>query len=173
MLEVIVYPNPILRKVSAPVEAVDDELKRFAEKMIETMYAQDGVGLAAPQVGRNIRLFVIDVSRDPENRHPEVLINPRFLSRGKEKETVEEGCLSVPDITANVTRPTAVKVEATNLAGETVVYEGDCLLARALQHEYDHLDGILFIDKVSMATKLSLKGELKVLEETYKRTVGA
>lgn len=165
MLRILTYPDPFLREVSDPVETIDDSIRKLAEEMIETMYAAKGVGLAAPQVGHHLRLFIVDL--DPEKRDPRVLINPEFLRRSKEKSVEDEGCLSVPGITARVKRPEAVTVKALDLDGNEVEYSGGGLLGRALQHENDHLDGMLFIDKVSTAARLALRGELAHLEQDY------
>ncbi len=162
MLTIRHYPDPVLRKVAKPVEAIGKEISDLANAMMESMYADKGVGLAATQVGVDKRVIIVDL--DPENHDPQVLVNPVITSKSKEKETAEEGCLSVPGISAKVTRPAQVTVEALDLAGNTVEYSGGGLLARALQHEIDHLDGILFIDKLSIAAKFSIRDELARLE---------
>jgi peptide deformylase len=165
MLEIIRYPNPILREVSRPVEIIDEEIRKLALEMIDSMYEDNGVGLAAPQIGRNIRLVIVDL--DPRKRDPQVMINPVITGKSKEKETVVEGCLSVPGIEGKVTRAAELTVQAQNLDGDTIEYSGDGIFARAVQHEIDHLDGILFIDKLSPATKLSIRAELARLEENF------
>ncbi len=165
MLEIRKYPDPVLRQKAAPVEIIDDELRRLAADMIETMYANKGVGLAAPQVGVSRRLFVVDL--DPEQRDPRVLINPVFRSRSKGKESQTEGCLSLPTLEARVSRSASVVVEAQDLDGQVVEYAVEGLAARAMQHENDHLDGILFVDKASPAAKISLQPDLEQLEHTY------
>jgi peptide deformylase len=166
MLEIVRYPDPFLREVSEPIAVIDDDIRRLAEEMIETMYANNGVGLAAPQVGVHKRICIIDM--DPENGDPHVLINPVIVSKSKEKMTDSEGCLSVPGISAKVTRPRKVTMQAQNLDGELVEYtaEGN-ILSQAFQHEIDHLDGVLFIDKVSIAAKFSIRNELARLETSY------
>lgn len=191
MLPIRTYPHPGLRERSVEVETFDDELRALVAEMIETMYEADGVGLAAPQIAVNRRILVFDVN--PEDRGEEgrlamymkagddpqalphgaqVLINPVLVSKSKAMEVREEGCLSVPEISGNVKRPAEVRVEGVNLAGEPVAYEGGGLLARCLQHEMDHLDGILFIDKLSVAAKLSLRRELRHREEAFRDMVG-
>ncbi len=165
MLEIIRYPDPFLREVSEPVSEINDEICTLARKMIETMYASRGLGLAAPQVRVHKRLVIVDL--DPEKHDPRVLINPKIIRRSKTRETGVEGCLSVPGVEAKVTRPAEVTLEAMNLEGEIVEYQGSGLTAKAFQHEIDHLDGVLFIDKVSMAARLAIRAELRRLEAAY------
>ena len=139
------YPDPRLREKARPVAEVTPAIKQLVEDMAETMYAAPGVGLAAPQVGLSLRIFIVDVSlgRDPAGLI--VMVNPEFVSRdGMQIE--EEGCLSLPGFNATVVRPTRVVVKGLNRAGQECEREGPDLLARAFQHEMDHLDGKLFID---------------------------
>ncbi|TPW30136.1 peptide deformylase [Martelella alba] len=145
----IILPDPILRKVSAPVERVDDELKKLAGDMLETMYEAPGIGLAAIQVGVPRRMLVLDVSKDENKKEPMVFINPSILSASDERSIYEEGCLSIPDFFAEVERPAEVAVRYTDLDGKEQQLEADGLLATCLQHEMDHLDGVLFIDYLS------------------------
>jgi peptide deformylase len=133
--------SPVLRQRSAEVEGVDDEVRRFIDAMFETMDANKGVGLAANQVGVARRVAVIDA-----DGHRIALVNPRIAASGGPKEAEEEGCLSVPDVFAEVTRPTRVTLDALDRDGKPYTLEADGLLARAIQHEIDHLDGVLFID---------------------------
>ncbi len=147
LLEIRLYPDPVLRVECAPVETFDAVLAKLADDMAETMYAAPGVGLAAPQVGIETRLAVVDTSADEE---PElhVLVNPRILeSEGVDVDV--EGCLSMPGITEKVRRPARVRVEAQDLSGSSRTIEADGLLARAIQHEIDHLDGVLFTDHLT------------------------
>ncbi len=139
----------VLREKAAPVEAVTDDVRRLIRDMIDTMYEAEGIGLAAPQVGISERILVVDVGDEDENRQVHALINPVIVEFGKETEKASEGCLSIPGIEEMVTRPARVTVEALNPDGEPVRIEAEGLLARALQHEVDHLDGILFIDRLS------------------------
>lgn len=177
ILEITQYGNPVLRKKCRKVAEVTDELKKFGEDLIETMVHAQGVGLAAPQVDRDIQMAVVDVSHDPEcinylkvdgeevaleDLMPLVFINP-VLEFGKEKEAVTEGCLSIDGINAEVRRPVEVKATLELLDGRTIVVETDGLLSRAIQHETDHLNGVLFVDRLSAATKLSIKRKLKRL----------
>ena len=145
---VVKWPDPVLLKPGAPVSLFDAKLKQLVEEMFESMYAAQGIGLAAPQIGLSQRLTVIDCSfkKNPDERI--VLINPEIVER-KGKQLEEEGCLSLPEIRDKVSRAAWVKVRAQNVKGEWFEIEGTELLARAMQHEIDHLDGILFIDRLS------------------------
>lgn len=146
--EVVKFPDPVLAKVGEPITVFDAALKKLVAEMFESMYAAQGIGLAAPQIGLSQRLTVIDVSfrKNPKDRL--VLINPEIVeTRGKQTE--EEGCLSLPDIREKVHRAAWVKVKAQNERGEWFEVEGEELLARALLHEIDHLNGVLFIDRIS------------------------
>jgi len=142
------YPDPVLQRVSEPAKAVDGTVQTLLQDMAETMYAANGVGLAAPQVGVNSRLIVVDVQRGPEGSGLLKLINPRILHReGVVKN--EEGCLSLPDLLVETERSERVKVEALLPDGTFTLIEADGLLSLALQHEIDHLDGILLVDRLS------------------------
>jgi peptide deformylase len=145
--------SPVLRQRSAPVAAVDDEVRRLVDDLFETMRAAKGVGLAANQVGVALRVAVVDVGE--EVPPPLVLINPRIVRASDATETAEEGCLSIPDIFGDVERPLAVTVEALDRDGNPYRAEVSALKARAVQHEIDHLDGVLFLDHLS-AVKRSL-----------------
>lgn len=150
--EIVKYPDPVLAKRGEPVTVFDDKLKTLVEEMFESMYAAQGIGLAAPQIGLSQRLTVIDVSfkKNPEEKI--VLINPEIIHREGEQYE-EEGCLSLPDIRDKVKRAAKVKVRAQNVDGEWFDAEGEELLSRAFQHEIDHLDGVLFIDRLSRLKK--------------------
>jgi peptide deformylase len=139
--------DPVLRQPATPVAAVTDEIRRLVEDMFDTMYAEEGVGLAAPQVGVSQRVIVID-SREADEP-PFALVNPIVIEESAELERGEEGCLSIPGLKEIVERPAAVRVEGLNRDGERVIVEADGLLARILQHEIDHVHGILFLDRVS------------------------
>jgi len=152
------YGEEPLREESQPVTEINDDIRRLVEDMFETMYESKGVGLAAPQVGVNLRLAIIDIGEDPL-----VLINPRIL-KNSGKETCDEGCLSFPGLTEKVERAKKVVAEATDLDGSVYEIEAEGLLARAIQHELDHLDGVLFIDRISKARKLQIKHELEILK---------
>ncbi len=147
ILRILEYPDPVLRRKAEPVAVVDDEIRALMENMLETMYAAPGIGLAAPQVGVLRRVVVIDVSE--EKNRPLRLVNPRILWRSEETATAEEGCLSLPDLYAEVRRPAEVAVAYLDEQGREQRLRAEGTLARCLQHEIDHLDGVLFIDRVS------------------------
>jgi peptide deformylase len=158
--EILLIGDPILTRKSAPVERVDEEIVRLARDMVETVHAAPGVGLAAPQLGVGKRVIVVDLSVGEDEGALHVLVNPEILS--KEGEAVcEEGCLSVPDIREKVSRPYRVVVRGLDLEGRNVEVEGEDLLARALCHEIDHLDGILFVEKLSALKRKLIKNKLK------------
>ncbi len=159
IMDIKVYPNPVLRSENAEVECFDEELKQFIVDMKETMYEKDGVGLAAPQVGVNRRVAVVAF----ENREY-VLINPRIVEYGGE-QVGEEGCLSVPGIYEKVKRSDQVVVEALNENGEPIRLEAEGFLARAFAHEIDHLDGILFIDHLSPLKRSFVKKKLRQIRK--------
>jgi len=148
ILDILIYPDPRLRDVGEPVEQVDDEVRQLVEDMAETMYDAPGVGLAAIQVGIKKRVFIIDIADEDEPSNLQVFINPEILSR-EGTQTWREGCLSFPDISEEIKRAKRVKVRALNLDGAQFELEADGLLAVALQHENDHLDGVLMVDHVS------------------------
>lgn len=157
----------ILRKKAAPVESFDQELRDLAEGMIETMRLEEGIGLAAPQIGESIRLLVIEGSVIGENEEPRVYVNPVIEEFSRSKDVYEEGCLSIPDIRCDVERPLELTVRYQNLNGDDMEEEADELLARVLQHEVDHLDGILFIDRISIARRALLRKKLRDIEKKY------
>ena len=158
--EILIIGDPILTKKAEPVAVVDEETVRLARDMVETVHAAPGVGLAAPQVGVGKRVIVVDLSVGEREDDLHVLINPEISA--KEGEAVcEEGCLSVPDIREKVVRPYRVKVKGLDLRGRPVEVEGEDLLARALCHEIDHLDGILFVDKLSALKRTLIKKKFK------------
>jgi peptide deformylase len=146
--EVVKWPDPVLQKPGETVTVFDARLKKLTDEMFESMYAAQGIGLAAPQIAISQRITVIDVSfkKNPEERI--VLINPEIIAR-EGKQVEEEGCLSLPEIREKVSRAAKVKVRAQDVKGEWFEIEGEELLARAFQHEIDHLDGVLFIDRLS------------------------
>jgi peptide deformylase len=145
----IILPDPLLRQVSQPVERVDSELTQLVDDMLETMYEAPGIGLAAVQVGVPRRLLVIDLAKEGEEPAPLVFINPKVIRSSGERSTYEEGCLSIPDYYAEVERPASITVTSLDRTGKEVTTEADGLLATCLQHEIDHLDGVLFIDHIS------------------------
>jgi peptide deformylase len=166
-LSIIKLPDPILREKSLPVEMIDAEVRAFASDMLETMYAAPGIGLAAPQVGVLRRIIVVDTVRDEETpKSPIILINPEILSVGDELRLHEEGCLSIPEMYAEVERPALVRVRYVNIEGEQREEEFQDLLATVVQHEIDHLNGVLFIDHISRLKRdLLVKKFLKAQRE--------
>jgi peptide deformylase len=148
-LEIITLPDPILRKASVPVERVDDEVRKLADDMLETMYAAPGVGLAAVQVGVPRRLIVLDTAKDEQPPRPLVLVNPEIVALGAEMRKHEEGCLSIPDERVEIERPALVTVRFLDRDGKQQELTAEGLLATAIQHEIDHLNGKLIIDFLS------------------------
>lgn len=159
-LPILLYPSPVIRKKSASVTSIDGKLQRFIDDMVETMRAAPGVGLAAPQVGTLKRVVVFDPPEELKLPRPFTLINPVLVS-GEGQIVEEEGCLCIPDLNESVTRFEQVIVKGYDRKEREVVLEGADILARILQHEIDHLDGILFIDRLSTAKRLLLKRRLK------------
>jgi peptide deformylase len=147
--EIIKLPDPRLRLVSKPVKDIDDKLRGLVADMFETMYAAPGIGLAAIQVGIPQRVVTLDLAKKEEPRNPKVVINPEILWTSEERNTYEEGCLSIPELYEEVERPAQVKVRYTDLEGQPHEVEANGLLATCLQHEIDHLNGVLFIDHLS------------------------
>ena len=145
----IILPDPLLRQVSKPVERVDAALGRLADDMLETMYDAPGIGLAAVQIGEPLRMLVIDVSKDDEPKAPQVFVNPEIVERSDDVSVYEEGCLSIPDYYAEVERPASVRVRYLDREGKAREVKAEGLLATCLQHEIDHLNGVLFIDHIS------------------------
>jgi peptide deformylase len=148
--EVLKFPDPRLKRVSEPIREVDEALRELARDMIDVMYDEPGIGLAAPQVASPVRMFVIDTDWTDEgaDRNPRVILNPEIVSR-EGRITWEEGCLSVPDYTATVERDARIVLKAIDLDGNAIEEEAEGLRAVCIQHEIDHLDGILFIDRIS------------------------
>ncbi len=149
-LEILTIPDPVLRQKSVPVEAVTDETRRFMDPLLSTMYDAPGIGLAAIQVGEPRRIIAIDVAREEEPRTPMFLVNPEIVwSSDGERSTYEEGCLSIPDYYAQVERPAKVRVRYVDYRGDVQEQDAEGLLATCIQHEVDHLNGVLFIDYLS------------------------
>jgi peptide deformylase len=169
ILPIKIYGEQVLRNIAEPVVELDDELRQFIADLTETMYEKDGVGLAAPQLGRSLRIFVVDTFwfQEGNKKYPIILINPEFIEFEGE-ESLEEGCLSLPEIYANVVRAKKVIIKGFNENWEKVRIEAEDLFARALQHEFDHLEGILFVDRVSKLKRLTFLKELKKLEQSVK-----
>ena len=185
ILQIFEYGDPILRVKGKPIENMDDRIRDLAANMIETMHAANGVGLAAQQIGEALQLTVLDVSLvedrpstlkldgkevDPKAAMPLVLINPEIELRGTTEVGVE-GCLSFPEITGDIERAKSVIVRAQTLEGGTIEIEASGFLARAIQHEGDHLNGILFIDRMNSAAKAALSSRLKRLQKETRRGI--
>ena len=160
ILPVLQYPDPRLKKKSLPIDEITPEIRELAANMIETMYARNGIGLAAPQVGAHVRLIVVDLSGPEKQEGAQVFINPKLTLSGPEVES-EEGCLSVKDFNATVRREQYVHLEALDLEGNIVSLDADDLFAICLQHECDHLDGLLFIDHISTLKRMMYDKKLK------------
>src|SRR3712207_6579345 len=167
---IISIPDPRLRSVSEPVREITEEIRTLARDMLETMYDAPGVGLAAIQIGVPKRVITIDVSKSEEERRPLVLLNPEITWASEEQRLNEEGCLSIPEYYAEVERPDRVRFRYMNLDGETVEQEADGLLATCVQHEIDHLNGVLFIDYLS---KLKRDRVMTKFKKAAKREAGA
>ena len=179
--EIVLYGHPVLRKKCAPVTEVTEEIETLAKDMVETMIDAEGVGLAAPQVAEQLQLAVVDVTgaenactylrvdgkdTELEDLMPLIFINPELeLSRNRELDF--EGCLSIPDLREKVNRPAEVGAHLTLLDGRQITVEADGLLARAIQHEVDHLNGILFIDRLSTVAKIGAKKRLRILQAEW------
>lgn len=178
-LPIVLYGNPVLRQKGEEIKEITDEIRQFAADMIETMHEASGVGLAAQQVGKALQITVIDVADvaerpsrmwidqkevDLEKYMPMVLINPK-IEITKKKEVGMEGCLSFPEISADISRGFRVKVEAQDLEGNELKFEAAGLLSRAVQHEVDHLNGVLFIDHLSMLARLPIKADIKIIKQ--------
>ena len=164
--DIITLPDSRLRQKSAPVKAVDKELRKLVEDMFETMYAAPGIGLAAIQIAVPLRVVTMDIAKEGEPKAPHVFINPEVVSSSKDKATYEEGCLSIPEYYEEVERPAGVKVKYLDLDGKKQEMEATGLLATCLQHEIDHLNGVLFIDYIS---KLKRNMVLKKFRKAAKR----
>ena len=183
ILPILQYGDPILRAKGKRIEQIDDRIRGLAVNMIETMHAAHGVGLAAQQIGEALQLTVLDISpiedrpstlkldgkdADPKTAMPLVLINPEVELHG-ETELGVEGCLSFPEITGDIERATSVIVRAQTLEGDTIQIEAGGFLARAIQHEHDHLNGILFIDRMNSAAKAALSSHLRRMQKEARR----
>ena len=181
-LPICIYGNPVLRRKAVEVTEVTDDIRALAQDMLETMYKERGVGLAAEQVGRTERMFVIDIPPDsdmdddgvrenPNVEMPLVLINPKVLGHTEDVQSGPEGCLSFPDIFANVERWYEVEAEYTDRDGQVQQVHAKGLLSRAIQHELDHLDGILLVDRMSHVKKIAISGKLKRMVKETKRAL--
>ncbi|RLC68157.1 MAG: peptide deformylase [Chloroflexi bacterium] len=164
-LEIVKYPDPRLRETCQSIERIDDSIVELVKQMFDTMYRSGGVGLAAPQVGKNIRLFIANPTAKPGQQEG-VYINPEIINAEGSAES-EEGCLSIPGLLCKIKRKHGVTIRAINLDGESITQDAEDLLARIFQHEIDHLNGILICDKMSTVAKIANRKLLKDLEEQY------
>ena len=166
--EILILPDKRLRQVSKPVERIDAGIRKLVDEMFESMYDAPGIGLAAVQIGTPKRVITLDLAKKEDPRTPQVFINPEIFWTSEEKATYEEGCLSIPEFYDEVERPSRVKVKYLDLKGEQNLIEANGLLATCLQHEIDHLNGILFIDHLS---KLKRDRVIKKFTKAAKRAV--
>ena len=163
-LVLILHPDPILRRCAQEVDPDNPNVREVAEKMIEIMFRHHGAGLAAPQVGLSWRIFV---TRDPEDEEVGIVwINPKIESIGEESDSDEEGCLSLPDIRGNIRRPVSIKISGHNIDGKLVVMESEGFISRVWQHEHDHLEGTLIIDRMSAMDRLVNRRMIRDLERS-------
>lgn len=175
-LKLVLYPDAVLRAKAEPVSEFDDRLAGIAQRMIEVMREEDGIGLAAPQAGVSIRMFVCDVPAHPDDQPgeegvrfatdgPIAFVNPTIDGSSDSRTSLEEGCLSLPDIRGDVIRPEVVTMTAQDLQGESFTIRAGGLLAKCLQHELDHLDGVLIIDKMSQLSRMKNRTKLRRLKQ--------
>ena len=169
--KIVIEPDPILRKKSDSLEKVDDEIRKLLDDMLETMYAAPGIGLAAVQLGILKRIIVIDISKDQEKKTPLFLINPEIISRSKKTSVYEEGCLSLPGHFAEIERPAECQVKFIDYDGKEKELVADGLLATCIQHEVDHLNGVLFIDYLSKLKKDMIVKKLIKQKKEFKKVV--
>ena len=168
MADIRIYGDPVLRKKAKKITVFDDELQAFIQQMKKDMHEKDGVGLAAPQVGKSIRLAVVDTTLG--EGEPYVLINPEIFYFSEETEENSEGCLSLPDISVHIRRPSIISVRALNQDGvEYTIENVEGLLSRAIQHETDHLNGILFVDHASLVRRQLIAGKLRKLAKSHQK----
>lgn len=163
-LRIVHYPDPVLRRKADPVGAITPEVRSVAARMVELMHEADGVGLAAPQVGLSWRLFVANWTGQRGEGHDWVFIDPQLVEPGRQVGLHQEGCLSLPDIRAEITRPLSITIHATGLDGKRFTLTGSGLDARVWQHEFDHLEGTLILDRMTRVDKLANRRKIKELE---------
>jgi len=172
-LHFIYYGNPILRKKAKPVENISNEIKQLVDAMIEAMDQKDGIGLAAPQVNHSIALFITrapienDENDDWEKGEVRIFINPKILSYSSDEDYFSEGCLSIPKVYGDVFRPLKIKVEATNLEGKRFTEDFSGMSARVILHENDHLNGVLFIDRLESSTRKKIDSKLREIKKKF------
>ncbi|GMJ08820.1 peptide deformylase 1B [Hibiscus trionum] len=171
-LKIVVYPDPILRKRNKRIDTFDENLKKLVDEMFDVMYKTDGIGLSAPQVGMNVQLMVFNPVGERGEGQEIVLINPRVTKYSKKTVLFNEGCLSFPRIYADVERPESVKIDAQDITGSRFTVDLSELPARVFQHEFDHLQGILFFDRMTDEVLDSIRGQLEALENKYEDKTG-
>ncbi|CAH1437707.1 unnamed protein product [Lactuca virosa] len=171
-LKIVLYPDPILRAKNKPVATFDENLKKLVDEMFDVMYKTDGIGLSAPQVGINVQLMVFNPVGERGEGEEIVLVNPRVTRYSKKLAPFTEGCLSFPGINADVVRPEAVKVDAQDITGEKFSVGLSGLPARVFQHEFDHLEGVLFFDRMTAQVVDSIRTQLQELEQKYEDRTG-
>ena len=169
--KILTEPNPFLRQKSKPVEKVDDSIRRVMDDMLETMYDAPGIGLAAIQIGIPKRIIVLDISKDPEKKEPMYFINPEKIYTSKDQATYEEGCLSVPGQFAEIDRPNKCHIKYLDYNGDSKELKAEGLLATCIQHEIDHLEGILFIDYLSKLKRSMITKKLSKQKKELERIV--
>ena len=169
--KILIEPDPFLRQKSSKVDKVDDEIQKLMDDMLETMYQAPGIGLAAIQIGVPKRVIVIDLSRDDEKKNPLYLINPEIINNSENNIAYEEGCLSVPGQFAEINRPNKCKVKYLDYNGAEKILNAEGLLATCIQHEIDHLEGILFIDHLSKLKKSFIVKKLSKQKKALERIV--
>jgi peptide deformylase len=169
--KIIIEPDPILRKKCSPVESINNNIKRLMKDMLETMYRAPGIGLAAVQIGILKRVVVIDISKEEEKKKPLLMINPKIIYRSKKTSIYEEGCLSLPGQYAEIERPAECHLKFIDIKGKSNEIKAEGLLSTCIQHEVDHLDGVLFIDYLSKLKKTMIIKKLSKHKQSLERIV--
>ena len=169
LLPILTYPDPRLRTIAKPVENFDDTIKTLIADMFETMYEARGIGLAATQVDRHLRVVVLDLAKEDEEKQPQVFINPKVAPLTDECVPYQEGCLSIPEVYDEIKRPAKVRIEAQDANGQAFEMEADGLLAVCIQHELDHLNGIMFVDYLSRLKQDRAREKVKKVVAKRKR----
>lgn len=172
-LPILTYPDPRLRTIAAKVDVIDDDIRTLIEDMFETMYDARGIGLAATQVDRHVQVIVMDLAKEDEPKAPQVFINPTVTPLTDEKCTYQEGCLSIPEVYDDILRPCRVKINALDANGTAFEMEADGLLAVCIQHEMDHLNGVLFVDYLSQLKQTRARDKVKKVIKQREKTANA
>lgn len=172
-LAILTYPDPRLRTIAAKVDVINDDIRTLIEDMFETMYDARGIGLAATQVDRHVQVIVMDLAKEDEPKAPQVFINPTVTPLTDEKCTYQEGCLSIPEVYDDILRPCRVKINALDANGTAFEMEADGLLAVCIQHEMDHLNGVLFVDYLSQLKQTRARDKVKKVIKQREKTANA